>query len=77
MQEVTPAIEFDATVWSVKTTVDGGLIVAFALPEQAIEAAAQLMAARQQKLYLHVVVTATEPVSSQKTARKSKIKDDD
>ena len=57
MREV---IEFDAAVWSVKTTVDGGLIAAFALPEQEIAAAAQLMACKQQGIYLHIRAEATE-----------------
>lgn len=47
-------ITFDASVQSVKTLVDGGLRVAFDLPESAIDAATWLMEAKRNGTLLRV-----------------------
>ncbi len=49
-------IEFDATVYKVQTLIDQGLRVTFDLPETAIIAAAQLMAAKREGMILHVTI---------------------
>ena len=49
-------IEFDATVNKVQTLVDQGLRVSFDLPETAIVAAAQLMAAKRAGAVFRVVI---------------------
>jgi hypothetical protein len=50
-------IEFDATVYKVQTLVDNGLRVTLDLPEQAIEAAALLMALKREGVAVKVVVS--------------------
>jgi hypothetical protein len=70
-------IEFDATVNKVQTLVDQGLRVSFDLPETAIVAAAQLMAAKRQGAILHVVIemqyetVGNENAIQKRTERKS------
>ena len=50
------ALTFDATVAKVQTLVDNGLRITLDLPEQAIEAAAVLMALKRQGSALKVTV---------------------
>jgi hypothetical protein len=50
------ALTFDATVAKVQTLVDNGLRVTLDLPEQAIDAAAVLMALKRQGSALKVTV---------------------
>lgn len=49
-------LAFDATVYKVQTLVDNGLRVTLDLPEQAIEAAAVLMALKREGVALKVSV---------------------
>jgi hypothetical protein len=51
------ALTFDATVAKVQTLVDNGIRITLDLPEQAIEAAAVLMALKRQGQALKVAVT--------------------
>jgi len=51
-------IEFKATVEKVQTLVDGGLRVTLDLPEDAISAAASLMACKREGIPLTVEVKA-------------------
>ena len=51
------ALEFDAIVYKVQTLVDNGLRVTLDLPEQAIEAAAVLMALKREGGALNVTVS--------------------
>ncbi len=53
-------LEFDATVYKVQTLVDNGLRVTLDLPEQAIEAAAVLMALKREGVALTVTVEIAE-----------------
>ena len=53
-------LTFDATVAKVQTLVDNGLRVTLDLPEQAIEAAAVLMALKRQGSALKVTVEIAE-----------------
>lgn len=53
-----PVIVFSATVASVKTLVDGGLRITLDLPEDAISAAAALMACKREAIPLTVEVKA-------------------
>ena len=48
-------ITFQATVAKVQTLADGGLRVTLDLPEQAIMAAAELMACKREEAVLEVV----------------------
>ena len=48
-------ITFQATVAKVQTLADGGLRVTLDLPEQAIMAAAELMACKREGIVLQVV----------------------
>ena len=50
------ALTFDATVAKVQTLVDNGIRITLDLPEQAIEAAAVLMALKRQGSALRVTV---------------------
>ncbi len=50
------ALTFDATVAKVQTLVDNGIRLTLDLPEQAIEAAAVLMALKRQGSALKVTV---------------------
>ena len=50
------ALTFDATVAKVQTLVDNGIRLTLDLPEQAIEAAAVLMALKRQGSALRVTV---------------------
>ena len=50
------ALTFDATVAKVQTLVDNGIRLTLDLPEQAIEAAAVLMALKRQGAALKVTV---------------------
>ena len=54
------ALTFDATVNKVQTLADQGLRVTLDLPEQAIEAAAVLMALKRQGSALRVTVEIAE-----------------
>ncbi len=54
----TPAIRFPAIVASVKTLVDGGIRIVFDIPEDAISAAASLMACKREGIPLKVEVMA-------------------
>lgn len=49
-------LAFDATVYKVQTLIDNGLRVTLDLPEQAIEAAAVLMALKREGVALKVTV---------------------
>ena len=51
------ALTFDATVAKVQTLVDNGIRVTLDLPEQAIEAAAVLMAIKRNGQAIKVAVT--------------------
>ena len=53
-------LTFDATVAKVQTLVDNGLRVTLDLPEQAIEAAAVLMALKRNGSALRVTVEIAE-----------------
>lgn len=53
-----PAIQFSASVASIKTLVDGGIRITFDLPEDAIAQAAQLMACKKDMIPLRVEVKA-------------------
>lgn len=53
-----PVIEFRATVEKVQTLVDGGIRITFDLPEDAISAAASLMACKREGIPLRVEVQA-------------------
>ncbi len=53
---MTDNLTFDATVAKVQTLVDNGLRVTLDLPEQAIEAAAVLMALKREGVALKVTV---------------------
>jgi hypothetical protein len=55
-----PVIEFKATVEKVQTLVDGGIRVTLDLPEDAISAAASLMACKKDGIPLTVEVKADE-----------------
>ncbi len=50
------ALSFDAAVYKVQTLVDNGLRVTLDLPEQAIDAAAVLMAIKREGLAVKVTV---------------------
>ena len=54
------ALTFDATVNKVQTLVDNGIRLTLDLPEQAIEAAAVLMALKRQGSALRVMVEIAE-----------------
>lgn len=54
------ALTFDATVAKVQTLVDNGIRLTLDLPEQAIEAAAVLMALKRQGSALRVMVEIAE-----------------
>ena len=54
------ALTFDATVAKVQTLVDNGLRITLDLPEQAIDAAAVLMALKRQGVALRVTVEIAE-----------------
>lgn len=54
------ALTFDATVAKVQTLVDNGIRLTLDLPEQAIEAAAVLMALKRQGSALKVTVEIAE-----------------
>lgn len=54
------ALTFDATVAKVQTLVDNGIRLTLDLPEQAIEAAAVLMALKRQGSALRVTVEIAE-----------------
>lgn len=55
--DLANVLTFDATVYSVTTLVDGGLRVAFDLPEDAINQAAALMKHKRSETALRVAVT--------------------
>ena len=57
-------IQFDASVAKVQTLVDYGLRVTLDMPETAIIAAAQLMAAKREGLILHVVIETDKQSAS-------------
>jgi hypothetical protein len=57
-------ITFDAIPYKVQTLVDQGLRVTFDLPETAIIAAAQLMAAKREGLILHVTIVTEKQVTT-------------
>lgn len=52
------AIRFQATVEKVQTLVDGGIRITFDIPEDAISAAASLMACKREGIALTVEVKA-------------------
>ncbi len=52
------ALRFDAVVYKISTLVDNGIRVTLDLPEQAIEAAAVLMAFKRDGVALKVTVEA-------------------
>lgn len=54
------AITFWATIAKVQTMVDSGIRIYLDLPEQAIMAAAELMACKRMGVVVDVVVTARE-----------------
>lgn len=54
------ALTFNATVAKVQTLVDNGIRLTLDLPEQAIEAAAVLMALKRQGSALRVMVEIAE-----------------
>jgi len=57
-------VSFDAIVYKVQTLVDQGLRVTLDLPENAVIAAAQLMALKRAGAVLHVeIVPDKQPVS--------------
>lgn len=56
-------IEFWATIAKIQTLADGGLRATLDLPEQAIMAAAELMACKRMGVVVDVVVTAREQES--------------
>lgn len=53
-----PVIVFSATVEKVQTLVDGGIRITLDLPENAISAAASLMACKREGIPLRVEVKA-------------------
>lgn len=53
-----PVIAFSATVEKVQTLVDGGIRITLDLPEDAISAAASLMACKREGIPLRVEVKA-------------------
>jgi hypothetical protein len=53
-----PVIAFPATVEKVQTLVDGGIRITLDLPEDAISAAASLMACKREGIPLRVEVKA-------------------
>lgn len=66
-------IQFYATVQKIQTMVDSGIRVYLDLPEQAIMAAAELMACKRMGVVVDVVVTAREKEDDDTgKARKSK-----
>ena len=67
-------IRFPCAVAKVQTLADGGIRVTLDLPEQAIVAAAELMACHQQGAYLEVVCTQTTPDDSGNTGKQRKTK---
>jgi hypothetical protein len=63
MSELDP-VEFDAIIYKVQTLVDMGLRITLDLPENAIIAAAQLMALRRSGAVIHITATPDkQPVS--------------
>ena len=56
-------IRFYASVQKIQTLADGGLRATLDLPEQAIMAAAELMACKRMGVVVDVVVTAREQES--------------
>ena len=67
------ALTFDATVAKVQTLVDNGLRVTLDLPEQAIDAAAVLMAIKRQGLAIKVTVTIAPCITGQKQDNGNKL----
>ena len=59
-------IEFWATISKIQTLADGGLRFTFDAGEQAIMAAAELMACKRMGVVVDVVVTARESVMDRK-----------
>ena len=67
------ALTFDATVAKVQTLVDNGIRVTLDLPEQAIEAAAVLMALKRQGRALKVAVTIAPCITGQEQDNGNKL----
>lgn len=66
-------LTFDATVAKVQTLIDNGLRVTLDLPEQAIEAAAVLMALKRNGAALRVTVAISPCKSGQKQGNGDKL----
>ena len=71
MGELTDPITFPAVVNKVSTLADGGLRVTLDLPEDAILAAAELMAVRQAGYPVNVTI-APDMINKQEHSGKSK-----
>lgn len=59
---MSEVIQFDAVVYKVSTLVDQGLRITLDLPETALIAAAQMMAAKREGMILHIEVTTDKQV---------------
>jgi hypothetical protein len=66
------SVTFDASVQSVKTLADGGLRIAFDLPESAIDAAAWLMGAKRSETPLRVACVINQ--DERRTERRKAVK---
>ena len=67
------ALTFDATVAKVQTLVDNGIRLTLDLPEQAIEAAAVLMALKRESKVLRVTVEIAPCKTGQKQGNGDKL----
>lgn len=72
---MSDTLAFDAIVYKVQTLVDNGLRVTLDLPEQAIEAAAVLMALKREGVALKVSVRVDNPVKQERTGTNGKARD--
>lgn len=55
-------IQFPAQVWSIKTTVDGGINVTLALSEKQVKQVSQLLECKQRGALLEVAIVPIERV---------------
>jgi hypothetical protein len=54
-------IQFPAQVWSVRTTVDGGVNVTFAMSDKQIEQVAQLLECKKNNAVLEIAAVPIKP----------------
>lgn len=67
MTKKIKVIQFPAQVWSVRTTIDGGVNVTFAMSDKQIEQVAQLLECKKNNAILEIAAVPIKPEAKQIT----------